>query len=308
MKKSLSLIIVIFMIVSTQRAMAWFDQGHMVIASIAWAELSHEEQLKANYLIKILEDADPDYSDFIRAATWMDGMQQYGMNYFFECHFINQYYAVYSPDIMPEYDKYNVVWMINQSVKTLKDPRASEYAMAMALRFLIHTVGDIHQPMHNTSRVAEDTPNGDRGGNAYPIDSIRFGFYNGKPSYITNLHKLWDCGVIFFQAVNANDTTFSMHKVNHDKEKIMKYIRSLNEKEYALIKCKICNVTNPAEWARESYKIGVNNSYQGIQENSLPSDEYVKKAQEICKDQAYIAGKRLAFLLKEVLKNMDVPD
>lgn len=309
MKKALLIFIVIQMFVFTQKSMAWFDEGHMIIASIAWDDLSLEEQQKANYLISILADADPDYSDFIRAATWMDGIKGKGLHYFDGYHFINQYYVVYSPDVMPLYEDNNVVSTINQAIRTFKGYKPSEFAMAMSFRFLIHAVGDIHQPLHNISRVSEDTPEGDRGGNGFPIDSILYGTYYGKPSYLTNLHKLWDSGVQSFASVNAADSDYDKKKgeIEIDKKEIFEYINNLKPEDTKIIEDKINNVTDPREWSRESFKLGIEYAYTGIQENTLPSEEYTQKGQAVCMEQAYIAGKRLSKILKEILIKVEMP-
>ena len=40
---------------------------------------------------------------------------------------------------------------------------------SLALRLLIHYIGDIHQPLHSSDRYSRDHPNGDRGGNQFSI-------------------------------------------------------------------------------------------------------------------------------------------
>jgi len=51
------------------------------------------------------------------------------------------------------------------------------------LRLLIHFVGDIHQPLHATSRYTSKYPHGDAGGNGFKLTS---------KDGVTNLHSLWD--------------------------------------------------------------------------------------------------------------------
>lgn len=60
---------------------------------------------------------------------------------------------------------------------------STEEGLSSAMRFLLHLVGDIHQPLHSTARVNEDYPRGDKGGNAFPLPS----HYGAK-----NLHAVWD--------------------------------------------------------------------------------------------------------------------
>ena len=56
---------------------------------------------------------------------------------------------------------------------------------AITLAWILHLVGDIHQPLHTSARVTADTPNGDQGGNLCKLaESARF-----------SLHSFWD-GII----------------------------------------------------------------------------------------------------------------
>jgi hypothetical protein len=63
-------------------------------------------------------------------------------------------------------------------------------AISTALRLLMHYTGDIHQPLHATSRVDSNYPAGDRGGNSFKLPSI-----DGAK----NLHSVWD-SVVYSEA------------------------------------------------------------------------------------------------------------
>lgn len=54
---------------------------------------------------------------------------------------------------------------------------------SIALRLLIHFMGDIHQPLHSLNRVDGSYPTGDAGGNAFPLT------YHYD---VDELHALWD--------------------------------------------------------------------------------------------------------------------
>jgi hypothetical protein len=58
-----------------------------------------------------------------------------------------------------------------------------EDAKSFALRLLIHYIGDIHQPLHAATRLDNNYPKGDAGGNFFPL-----------PEKLTakNLHSVWD--------------------------------------------------------------------------------------------------------------------
>ncbi|MCB1664692.1 MAG: S1/P1 nuclease [Pseudomonadales bacterium] len=79
-----------------------------------------------------------------------------------------------------EEDVHNVVQGIEYNAGVLENPASSPAARAVALCWLLHLVGDIHQPLHTGALVSSGLfPEGDRGGNGIPT---RFG----------NLHSTWD--------------------------------------------------------------------------------------------------------------------
>ena len=73
-----------------------------------------------------------------------------------------------------------VIGKTQQFLAVLRDPIADRAAKAEALEFVIHFVGDMHQPLHNAD-------NGDKGGNARQI------IFDDHPD---NLHWVWDTGLI----------------------------------------------------------------------------------------------------------------
>ena len=64
-----------------------------------------------------------------------------------------------------------------------------EEAKSYALRLLIHYVGDLHQPLHSSSRLNDKYPKGDAGGNFFKLPS---------KNTVTNLHAAWDSMVYEF--------------------------------------------------------------------------------------------------------------
>ena len=81
---------------------------------------------------------------------------------------------------------------IGDQLALLGNPNTPAAARADALRYVIHFIGDIHQPLHTTS-------NDDRGGNCVPVNF--FGrapveTNSQKESFQPNLHSVWDSGLI----------------------------------------------------------------------------------------------------------------
>lgn len=65
----------------------------------------------------------------------------------------------------------------------MKHVNSEEEGRSLALRLLIHYYGDVHQPLHTSDRYTKDLPNGDKGGNMFPL----------KNHYSANeLHAVWD--------------------------------------------------------------------------------------------------------------------
>ncbi len=73
--------------------------------------------------------------------------------------------------------------------KQVGDQKLPDEQRARALRYLLHLVGDIHQPLHGATRCTAAHPEGDRGGNDFKV--------KGE----VNLHSYWDGGVGMFAHV-----------------------------------------------------------------------------------------------------------
>ena len=73
-----------------------------------------------------------------------------------------------------------VIAKTEEFLAVLKDPKADRSAKVQALKFVIHFVADLHQPLH----CADD---GDKGGNARHV------IFDGHPD---NLHWVWDTGLL----------------------------------------------------------------------------------------------------------------
>ncbi len=281
-------------------SLAWFDMGHMLVAKIAYDMLDDKQKKEVNDLIYILRDAEPKYSDFVQSATWMDGLKATGFNYLNGEHYIDNNYITYKVEKLPENNPNNVIWAIKQSVKTFNGKNSSDFAKAFALRILIHLVGDIHQPLHTVSRITEKNKEGDRGGNSFAIEKIPFGMRYNKPSFIDNLHKLWDSGVTGFSNLEASDYPDNKEAVAKQAKDIENYINTLPEIEKQDIAKRIEN-KEYEKWAEESYNLAINNVYVGIEDGGKASEAYINNGMKITKIQVYIAGKRLAKLLAEIL-------
>ena len=155
---------------------AWGRLGHRASARLAESRLSP----RARAIIRDLLEPGESLAD---ASTWADedGHKIRGSSAW---HYVNV------PISAPHYDpsfcsrRGCVVSKIAEFRAVLADPEAPRARRRQALRFFVHLVQDLHQPMH----VAD---HGDRGGNDL---QLRYGRYEH-----TNLHQLWDSGLFRWQ-------------------------------------------------------------------------------------------------------------
>jgi hypothetical protein len=169
MVKTTKFLATVFAFVSlTRTALAWGAEGHMVVAQLAYNHLDAAVKAKCDALIAVNLGtfSSNSTSNFVTAACWADDFKtQLGtdVNHYIDLPFsldlITSTNGVPSPPATND-----VVQAINQCIATLQDPTQSVTSQASALRYLIHFVGDIEQPLHCSDAVYHSLTNGDRGG------------------------------------------------------------------------------------------------------------------------------------------------
>ena len=160
--------------------------------------------------------------------------------------------------------------------KTLADPTKSKEDRETALRWVVHLVGDLHQPLHCAER------DHDKGGNSqlcWLLDQ------KGKPS---NLHSVWDSGII---------------RKMMGKEKIADFAADIDKKIPAS-KLKSLASGTPTDWANASHDLAVRYAYNGVQVGTVPhlNQRYVDRAEPVIQEQLARAGIRLAMVLNKHLR------
>jgi hypothetical protein len=153
-----------------------------------------------------------------------------------------------------------------------------EVGLSTAMRLLIHYVGDIHQPLHSTSRVDDEFPEGDRGGNSLKVDDD-----------LKELHAVWDSVLGEFSGYPTLPfSSTAWRKNGNDARRI---------REENPVDDSISTNLDPFVWGAESYKLSVSNVYPGIVENGTVPEDYRTKNKKVAERQISIAGARLANLL-----------
>lgn len=262
----------------------------MMTAQIAFNRLNPKARAKAIELLAI--EINPSAvtaksTDFVNASHWADDLRPFPeFDSFKALHFIDKPFPPGAH--LPELDPQNIVKALEDNVNILKTS-TDKNEQAQALRFIIHFVGDIHQPLHCATRVSAANVDGDRGGNLFKIKILK----NGKLQD-SNLHSYWDNGIGAFPPTGNNFAPPPLGSV----------IRAANQ-------AKAGNpATNPAlklndpfnfeAWADESFALAKSVAYTRIQSGRRPTAGYNTRALRVARQRVAWGGYRLAALLNAI--------
>src|SRR5262249_46256980 len=135
-----------------------------------------------------LPEEDRDRFLFVMAARWPDDARGDEEFHNAEWHYINLPFKPAGPParVHPrDPDPVNVQRGFAANRAALRDRGAADEARAVALAWLAHLVGDVHQPPHTAALFTTDFPEGDRGG-------TRFFIRVREDGGVISLHQFWD--------------------------------------------------------------------------------------------------------------------
>ncbi len=243
---------------------AWGPEGHGLVARIAMAQLTPAAKAR------IAEILGPDQS-IASVASWADEVRP-ARRETARWHFVD----------IPITDKHLrmtrdcpggecIVARLEVLCQALENPATSPEQRREALQFLIHFIGDLHEPLHCAD-------NGDRGGN-----TVRVLFFGRE----LNLHSLWDSGLLS-RMPPADQLLPELSAVS--AQRAGKWRKG-----------------TVVEWAEESHKLARSVVYGRLPKvsNGVPvplGTDYEKKAEPLVKEQLAKAGARLAAVLNSALK------
>lgn len=281
MAKLFKFIFILLLLSVTSYSYGWNAMGHRVIAQIAYDHLQPKAKQQVNQLIDFLANEYPYNSTFQTAAVWADSLRQDDVNTFNQWHFINLPFSSDGTATIAETTP-NILWAITQSENVLTSVHSNQFEKAFFLRFLIHLVGDAHQPLHCINYFSKNFPQGDGGGNLFTITN----------SSVGNLHALWDNGLGLFDIKACFFGKFKFRRTNCLVDQIEKIYPS----SYFAAKAQDLNAQH---WVQESFTLAQKIAYK-IQLNTEPSPQYIQQTQTIASQQLALAGYRLANLLNQL--------
>jgi hypothetical protein len=280
---STTLLLSLLLVNST--AYAWGPEGHAIVADIAEAHLN--EVAKNEVRALLAQEGNSNLDDI---ASWPDqSPPKTPLNA--RWHYV---------DIPLEESQYSasrdcpqsacVVAKISSYAQTLADTTLDNGSRLEALKWLVHFIGDIHQPLHAANH-------NDRGGN-----QVSLSYYEKN----TNLHSIWD-GAILEHALNLHlgpHYSFNHTLVRQAATDLDSAISSEDRNTWSqpgLLK----NIDSTAiAWAEESHALA------RIAYNSLPNvmsdnweDNYQSTAWPVARKQLQKAGLHLSVVLNEALQS-----
>lgn len=275
----------------------WGAGGHMIVAQIAYKRLNPKAKAKANELLALPINPAAETAkskDFVNAAHWADDLRPFAeFDSFKPLHFIDK---PFSTDGTPlpagAPDPNNIIKALEDNVNILKTS-SDQNAQAQALRFIIHFVGDIHQPLHCAGKVSHAHPNGDLGGN---LVSIKIPGAGGALK-TTNLHSYWDGGIASFPKTGAN---FAPPPLSQIPAAATKAMAGNPATDPAL---KLDDPFNFTAWADESFALAKSTAYKGMKNGAKPSAAYNTAGVKVARKRVAWGGYRLAALLNAIWSN-----
>jgi hypothetical protein len=288
---------------------AWNKAAHMLSAAIAYNELgenhpealvrvvalmkSHPQATQFDAELAAFDSAQRAPALFMYMAKWADDVRGQNRYDHPKWHYVN---IPYVPSELSDWshnaplDAENILSTLTTNVGVIRDPRSSDADKAVALCWLFHQVGDLHQPLHVLSMITPETPDGDRGGNLIFVRP-------GPDRPPVRLHAFWD------NAAGHTDQPSSVSRLARRLTRLPSLERpalpELTDRPYT-------DQLVFERWAREeSYPLAVKVAYQGGTLAAAYSEEravvlssfYVASAKEFSVRRVVLSGYRLADVL-----------
>jgi hypothetical protein len=271
-------------------AQAWNETGHMTVAAVAWRQLDEAKRRQVGELLKqhphydrflaarVPEGVDVNEWAFMRAAVWPDWVRparpgsadaevfkgpEITSYHRGDWHYIDKPWVVpqdagkVDPATRPAATRpirENVLTALHANAKILADAGDKPADRAIALCWVMHLVGDVHQPLHAISLYSHEYPDGDRGGNA---DVVR------GDGNVIRVHSYWDGILGSSDAYDAVE--FLAEGILTDPQLARPRLHELAERPAF------------AQWADESYRWAIALAYLNGRLRTAPADAYFDK-------------------------------
>lgn len=291
---------------------AWDDVGHKTTAYIAWQRMS---PIARENVIRILRAApedshlsafympygpEPDHIKkleyFMLAATWADIVRDrafenrqkkyHKSNWHYDDTFWRQVAGKVEP--LTGFEEGGVaVPRLAEFDKVIRDPTSSDKDKAIAIAWIMHLTGDIHQPLHTSARVTDREPKGDQGGNLFHLTP------EGTPrDKQVNLHWFWD-------SIVGRNIPFKGETCERDY--IVAFANGIIKKHPISSFGTDLDIGDYRAWQEQSFRLNPTDVFSSdLVRFQMPSEKYKRNAFRIAERQLALAGYRLGETLNRV--------
>lgn len=307
-------ILLLGLALSAPPALGWNATGHHLTADIAFGLLTAEQQRHVVRILKLHPRFDEDFAADMpakiasgpaaaqatwivrRASVWVDRVghvdeavrERYHRG---PWHYVNLPVYLTERDAQlldgtlghnmsfefepPLGAELNVIQALRGNLLVWRDSGSSDADKAVALCWVLHLVGDLHQPLHSVALFsAEHFPLGDRGGN-----SIRI----AQPDDTSNLHAVWDDLPDAFDAALPAAPAVGVVTLDAPADWLQRHARLASEYAYT-------------PELRDALRAGLARDRDVVIDLS---PAYRAAAVEIAREQVALAGYRIAALLQD---------
>lgn len=293
------------LLVASLDAFSWTRPAHMVSAAVAYDDLLVRDQQVIDEIMELMSHH-PDPGPFqvaigratgtertqrifLEMARWPDDIRG-GFQDHPTWHYAFRPYV--DPQDPPPHKPLDVIAgsafsALALNIEIATDPRAASSERAVALCWIFHLVGDLHQPLHTAQLFSSKYPNGDHGGSSeYVLDAST----GGEPQ---TFHWYWDD---------------SVHR-DGEPQAVLVRARQLEEafprerfKELSKDPAHASDITG---WAAESYLLASSFTYRVALSDERatakpPPASYVEQMKTSAERRLTLAGYRLADLLRRI--------
>jgi hypothetical protein len=256
---------------------AWGVEGHTLVSDIAWDRLDPIVQARTEQLLS--HHPDSRIRTLSEASLWPDLIRDRSHSF----HFYNRPDWHYQDRLVNETDRPvtlegKLLEKLEEQCRVLSDKESSQRAKAVALSWVAHLVGDIHQPLHNSELYDERFPEGDRGGNLYEV------VLGGET---LSFHYLWDSAGGRFLYPPSSDRLRSYQTW---------FVEKHPPESFAELE-----VHSFQAWSDEGLALAVE-AYGNVPFGEKISTEALESVMDVSERRIVLAGYRLAKILEEALK------
>ena len=291
---------------------AWDDVGHKTTAYIAWQRMS---PVARENVIRILRAAPEDshlsayymgfgpepeqtkkLEYFMLSATWADIVRDrafenrqkkyHKSNWHYDDTFWKQ--GGGRVELLSGFPEGGVaVERLTEFDKLIRNASASDKDKAIAIAWIMHLTGDIHQPLHTSARVTDTEPKGDQGGNLFLLTPQG----TARENQVT-LHWYWD-------SIVGRNTPLKGDMC--EREYVVAIGNSLMKKHSFASFGAGMDLGAYQAWQQQTFKLNATDVFSpDLVRFQMPSEKYRRNAFRVAERRLALAGYRLGETLNRV--------